>query len=101
MPYKPRYVFTGVWDAHLTRKHREIGVSFPPAPTLSAEEQGWQITRIKPTVANVLTVADVFPDRLAGNICRLPCEAPKHDAGVNGKDLYRAVSTTATTFETR
>lgn len=42
MPYQPRKAFAGVWHVTLTRRDRDLRVSFPVPLVLNAKECGWE-----------------------------------------------------------
>lgn len=84
-----RSVYTAEWHANLKWRHRDVGHVLPAIPNLCGEERRWVGIRDKRNVDYVSTVTNVLRNPLAGNVRRLPCDAPMHDAVVNGTRLVR------------
>ena len=53
-----------VWRAILRRRRQLVGVTVPVTTTMSAEEDSWVGTRVKPNVDYIPTVADAKSETL-------------------------------------
>ena len=92
----PTIGYGDVWRAILWRRLQLVGVMVAVAATVSAEEESWMGTRIKPNVAYMPTVADTERNPSDGSQARAPWESTHARCGSKWSGLYsRGGKTTA------